>query len=123
MLKYLIVISGPIFWGCILAREPVQDLEHVRNKFNFTDAEMNSVPSNPFTYLREIFKDTALRASQYKMLIKLFNSCERLLLGTLFSDIEAPKIGTHQSDLIQHKTGNRLRHASGPVRANLPPVT
>ena len=34
-----------------------------------------------------------------------------------------PQIGTQQSNLIQHKTGNRLRHASGPVRANLPPVT
>ena len=29
----------------------------------------------------------------------------------------------HQSDLIQHNTGNGLRHASGPVRSNLPPIT
>ena len=29
----------------------------------------------------------------------------------------------HKSDLIQHQTGNGLRHASGPVRSNLPPVT
>ena len=32
---------------------------------------MDSVPPNPFTYLREIFKDTAFRASQYKILNKL----------------------------------------------------
>ena len=31
----------------------------------------DSAPSNPFTYLREIFKDTAFRASQYKILNKL----------------------------------------------------
>ena len=29
----------------------------------------------------------------------------------------------HLSDLIQHTTGNGHRHASGPVRSNLPPVT
>ena len=49
----------------------IQDLEHVRNKFNFSEADMDSVPNNPFTYLREIFKDTAFRSSQYKMLNKL----------------------------------------------------
>ena len=27
-----------------------------------SDAEMDSVPKNPFTYLREIFRDTAFRA-------------------------------------------------------------
>ena len=27
------------------------------------------------------------------------------------------------SDLIRHKMGNRLRHASGPIHANLSPVT
>ena len=43
----------------------------MKNKFHFSDAEMDSVPKNPFTYLREIFKDTAFRASQYKMLNKL----------------------------------------------------
>ena len=48
-----------------------QDLEHVRNKFNFSEADMESVPQNPFTFLREIFKDTAFRASQYKILNKL----------------------------------------------------
>ena len=48
-----------------------QDLEHVRIKFNFSEVDMRSVPQNPFTYLREIFKDTAFRASQFKMLNKL----------------------------------------------------
>ena len=28
----------------------------------------------------------------------------------------------HKSDLIHCKTGNGLRHASGPVGSNLPPV-
>ena len=46
----------------------IQDLDHVKNKFHFSDADMESVPQNPFTYLREIFNDTAFRASQYKIL-------------------------------------------------------
>ena len=29
----------------------------------------------------------------------------------------------HQSDLIHYQTGNRLRHASGPVHLTIPPVT
>ena len=55
-----------------------------------------------------------------------FNSCERLLLGTLILDIKAGDRNLrsdHKSDLIQHQTGNGLRHASGPVRSNLPPIT
>ena len=32
----------------------IQDLEHVRIKLNFSDVDMQSVPQNPFTYLREI---------------------------------------------------------------------
>ena len=49
----------------------IQDLEHVRIKFNFSEADMQSVPQNPFTHLREIFKDTAFRTSQFKMPNKL----------------------------------------------------
>ena len=49
----------------------IQDLELVRNKFNFSDADMDSVPLNPLTHLRETFIDTAFRASQYKMFNKL----------------------------------------------------
>ena len=43
----------------------------MRIKFNFSEADMQSVPQNPFTYLREIFRDTAFRASQFKILNKL----------------------------------------------------
>ena len=55
----------------------------------------------------------------------LFNSCERLLLGILtLNKIIRVKYHRHEqkSDLIQHQTGDGLRHASGPVRSNLPPV-
>ena len=48
-----------------------QDLEHVRKKFNFSGGDIDSVPSNPFTYLSDTFKYTAFIASQYKMLNKL----------------------------------------------------
>ena len=66
----------------------VQDLEHLRNKFNFSDADMDSVPQNQFTYLREIFQDTSFRASQYKILNKLIYA-EKLLKiigGTIMED-------------------------------------
>ena len=46
-------------------------MEHVRKKFNFSEVDLQSVPQKPFTYLREIFKDTAFRTSQFKMLNKL----------------------------------------------------
>ena len=50
----------------------------------------------------------------------LFNSCERLLLGTLIwtqkLEIEASDQNT-QSDLIHHQTGNGLRHARGPIQS------
>ena len=39
--------------------------------FDFSDEDMPNVPQNPFKYLKETFKDTAFRASQYKMLHKL----------------------------------------------------
>ena len=42
---------------------------------------MQSVPQKPFKYLREIFKDAAFRASQYKMLHKLFVSNEDHLIN------------------------------------------
>ena len=47
------------------------DLDFLKNKFQFSDEDMTKVPQNPFTYLRQAFKDTALRASQYKMLYKV----------------------------------------------------
>ena len=47
------------------------DLDFLKNKFQFSDEDMTKVPQNPFTYLRQVFKDTAFRASQYKMLYKL----------------------------------------------------
>ena len=56
----------------------------------------------------------------------LLNSCERLLLGTLISDIEL-ELSTldRNTQIWPYATlkGNQLRHASGPVRSNLPPVT
>ena len=47
-----------------------QNPENVRNKYNFSDEKIQSVPQNPFTYLREIFKKTACRSLQYKILIE-----------------------------------------------------
>ena len=51
----------------------------------------------------------------------LFNSCERLLLGTLILDIRSIRISDLSfgplSDLIHGITENGLRHASGPVHA------
>ena len=47
------------------------DLEYLQDKFGFSDEDMQNVPQAPFKYLREIFKDTAFRTSQYKMLNKL----------------------------------------------------
>ena len=47
------------------------DLDFLKNKFQFSDEDMTKVPQNPFTYLRQVFKDTAFRTSQYKMLYKL----------------------------------------------------
>ena len=44
--------------------------ENIREKFDFTEEDMQSVPQNPFTYLKNTFKDTAFRASQYKMIQK-----------------------------------------------------
>ena len=41
---------------------------------------MQSVPQNPFTYLRDTFKDTAFRASQYKMIHKLIYTKKLLLI-------------------------------------------
>jgi hypothetical protein len=46
-------------------------LDFLKNKFQFSDKDMTKVPQNPFTYLRQVFKDTALRTTQYKMLYKL----------------------------------------------------
>ena len=43
----------------------------IQEKFGFFDEDMQSVPQDPFIYLREIFKDTAFRASQFKMFHKL----------------------------------------------------
>ena len=57
----------------------------------------------------------------------LFNSCERLLLGTLILDIRSSRISDLSfgplSDLIHGITENGLRHASGPVHTNNPSVT
>ena len=36
-----------------------QDLEHIREKFNFLEEDRQSVPQNPFKYLRETFNYTA----------------------------------------------------------------
>ena len=51
----------------------------------------------------------------------LFNSCERLLLGTLILDIRSSRISDLSfgplSDLINGITENGLRHTSGPVHA------
>ena len=47
------------------------DLLCLQEKFGFSDEDMQSVPQESFKYLREIFKDTAFRASQFKMLHKL----------------------------------------------------
>ena len=69
------------------------DLWYLQDKFGFSDEDMQSVPQAPFKYLRETFKDTAFRASQFKMLHKLIytkkllhicrlvntNLCERFL--------------------------------------------
>ena len=56
---------------------------------------------------------------------QLFNSRESLLLETFKKEdigVVNLRFG-HLSDLIQHKTGNGLRHASSPAWSNLPPVT
>ena len=47
------------------------DLGYLQDKFGFSDEDMQSVPQAPFEYLRETFKATAFRASQFKMLHKL----------------------------------------------------
>ena len=51
--------------------------------------------------------------------------CVTLVIDFYWGSFEARKQlnNRHKSDLIQNKTGIVLRHASGPVRANLPPVT
>ena len=49
----------------------VQLIQYLQEKFGFSDEDMQSVPQDPFKYLREIFKNTAFRAYQYKMLHKL----------------------------------------------------
>ena len=35
------------------------DLDFLKNKFQFSDEDMTKVPQNPFTYLRQLYKDTA----------------------------------------------------------------
>ena len=60
------VVSNPIKVNIIS-----HDLGCLQDKFGFSDEDMQSVPQAPFKYLRETFKDTAFRASQYKMLHKL----------------------------------------------------
>ena len=61
------------------------------------------------------------------MIKTLLNSCERLLLGTLISDIETGvehlRSEHFKLTLSNIKRGNGLRLASGPVRANLQPIT
>ena len=63
---------------------------------------------------------------QFLKYLTLFNSWERLLLGTLILN-KTTKVKYHKheqkSDLIQHQLGNELLHASGPVQSNLPPIT
>jgi hypothetical protein len=34
-------------------------LDFLKNNFHFSDSDMTEVPQNPFTYLRQAFKDTA----------------------------------------------------------------
>ena len=53
-----------------IGNEILHDLEYIHEKFGFSEEDMLSIPQNPFKYLRETFKDTAFRASQYKMLHK-----------------------------------------------------
>jgi hypothetical protein len=36
------------------------DLELLKN-FQFSEEDMTKVPQSPFTYLRQVFKDTAVR--------------------------------------------------------------
>ena len=61
-----------IAWITTICREFWRPMGSVQNvKFGFSDEDMQSVPQAPFKYLRETFKDTAFRASQFKMLHKL----------------------------------------------------
>ena len=78
-----------------------QDLEHVRRKFNFSDGDIDSVPSNPFTYLRETFKDTAFRASQYKMLNKLIYAKKLLKICDLVETDTCERCNVNTED-FQH---------------------
>ena len=55
-------------------------IEGIQRRHNFTDQEMTEVPENPFSYMRKAFKDTAFRASQFKMIYKLIYT--RKLLKT-----------------------------------------
>ena len=41
------------------------DLGYLQEKFGFSDDDMEILPQAPFKYLRETFKDTPFRASQY----------------------------------------------------------
>ena len=55
----------------IIENTTSHDREYIREKFDFTEEDMQSVSQNQFTYLRNTFKDIAFRASQYKMIHKL----------------------------------------------------
>ena len=80
----------------------------------FSDEDMESVPQAPFKYLRETFKDTAFRASQYKMLNKLIytkkllhicrlvdtNQCERCIIWVLRFLPTIPPLGGGMPSVI-----------------------
>jgi hypothetical protein len=46
------------------------DTDFLKYKFQFFDEDKTKVTQNPFTYFRQVFKDTAFKASQYKILFK-----------------------------------------------------
>ena len=56
---------------------------------------MQSVPQNPFTYLREIFKDTAFRVSQFKMLNKLIYARKLLKICDLVETDTCERCNEH----------------------------
>lgn len=54
------------------------DLAYLRDKFGFSNADMAQVPQNPYSYLRQVVKDTGFRAFQYKLLNKLIYTRKQL---------------------------------------------
>jgi hypothetical protein len=62
---------------------------------------MANVPQNPFTYPREVFKDSALRVPQYKMLFKLIYTKKLQKTCSLVETITCERYNEQAEDFKQ----------------------